>query len=97
MELQSAILDMGRRARAAAHQLVKLSSDQKNRILVAMAEQLLTDEELILAANALDLERARANGLSAAMVDRLTLNPKRLADIARALREVLSCPIQWGR
>lgn len=96
MELQSAILDMGRRARAAAHQLVKLSSDQKNRILVAMAEQLLTDEELILAANALDLERARANGLSAAMVDRLTLNPKRLADIARALREVAELPDPVG-
>lgn len=96
MELQSAILDMGRLARAAAHQLVKLSSDQKNRILVAMAEQLLTDEELILAANALDLERARANGLSAAMVDRLTLNPKRLADIARALREVAELPDPVG-
>lgn len=96
MELQSAILDMGRRARAAAHQLVKLSSDQKNRILVAMAEQLLADETTILAANARDLERAQVNGLSAAMMDRLTLNPKRLADIAQALREVAELPDPVG-
>jgi glutamate-5-semialdehyde dehydrogenase len=96
MELQSAILDMGRRARAAAHQLVKLSSDQKNRILVAMAEQLLADEAAILAANARDLERAEVNGLSSAMMDRLTLNPKRLADIAQALREVAELPDPVG-
>lgn len=96
MELQSAILDMGRRARAAAHQLVKLSSDQKNRILVAMAEQLLADEATILAANARDLERAQVNGLSAAMMDRLRLNPKRLADIAQALREVAELPDPVG-
>ncbi len=96
MELQSAILDMGRRARAAAHQLVKLSSDQKNRILVAMAEQLLADEATILAANARDLERAQVNGLSAAMMDRLTLNPKRLTDIAQALREVAELPDPVG-
>lgn len=96
MDLQSAILDMGRRARAAARKLVKLSSEQKNRILVAMAEQLLADEAVILAANALDLERARANGLSAAMIDRLTLNPKRLADISKALREVAELPDPVG-
>lgn len=96
MDLQSAILDMGRRAWTAARELVKLSSEQKNRILVAMAEQLLADEEVILAANALDLERARANGLSAAMIDRLTLNPKRLADIAKALREVAELPDPVG-
>lgn len=87
---------MGRRARTAARELVKLSSEQKNRILVAMAEQLLADEAVILAANALDLERARANGLSTAMIDRLTLNPKRLADIAKALREVAELPDPVG-
>jgi glutamate-5-semialdehyde dehydrogenase len=96
MDLQSAILDMGRRARAAAHELVKLTTAQKNVILVAMAEQLLADQEEILAANARDLERARANGLSAAMIDRLTLDPKRLAGIAQALKEVAALPDPVG-
>ncbi|MCB1211451.1 MAG: gamma-glutamyl-phosphate reductase, partial [Verrucomicrobiales bacterium] len=62
-DIQSAILDMGRRARAAAHALVKLTSDQKNTILRAMADELLARESEILAANALDLERAEKNGL----------------------------------
>jgi glutamate-5-semialdehyde dehydrogenase len=96
MDIQASILDMGRRARAASHELVKLSSTQKNAILVAMAEQLAADEHLILAANTQDLQRAEANGLSSAMIDRLTLNPKRLAAIAEALREVAALPDPVG-
>jgi glutamate-5-semialdehyde dehydrogenase len=96
MDLQAAILDMGHRARAASHELVKLSSDQKNRILLAMADQLLADQDTILAANAADLGRARSNGLSSAMIDRLTLDPNRLAAIAQALREVAALPDPVG-
>ena len=96
MDLQAAILDMGRRARAASHELVKLSTEQKNRILRAMAGQLRTDEVEILRANALDLERARQNGLSAAMIDRLTLDAKRLEAIAKALEEVAELPDPVG-
>ena len=96
MDIQAAILEMGRRARTAAHALVKLSTEQKNSILLAMAGQIETDETTILTANAADLERARANGLSSAMIDRLTLNPKRLAGIAQALREVAALPDPVG-
>jgi glutamate-5-semialdehyde dehydrogenase len=96
MDLQAAILDMGRRARAASHELVKLSAEQKNRILRAMAGQLRTDEVEILRANMLDLERARQNGLSAAMIDRLTLDAKRLEVIAKALEEVAELPDPVG-
>lgn len=96
MDLQKAILEMGRRARAAAHQLVRLSTEEKNAILRAMAAQLAGDEDEILAANAKDLERARANGLSAAMIDRLTLDAKRLGAIARAVEEVAELPDPVG-
>jgi glutamate-5-semialdehyde dehydrogenase len=96
MDIQASILDMGRRARAASHELVKLSSAQKNTILLAMADQLLADAPAILAANAQDLSRAETNGLSSAMVDRLTLNTKRLAAIAQALREVADLPDPVG-
>lgn len=95
-DIQSAILDMGRRARAAAHALVKLSSDEKNAILVAMADEITARESDILAANALDLERAEKNGLSSAMIDRLRLDPKRLSAIAQAVREVASLPDPVG-
>lgn len=96
MDLQAAILDMGRRARAASHELVKSSTEQKNRILRAMAVQLRVDEAEILRANALDLDRARQNGLSAAMIDRLTLDAKRLEAIAKALEEVAELPDPVG-
>ena len=95
-EIQSAILDMGRRARAASRALVNLTSDQKNAILHAMADEIMARQEGILAANALDLSRADQNGLSKAMIDRLTLDPKRLKAIAEAVREVAMLPDPVG-
>ena len=95
-EIQSAILDMGRRARAASRALVNLTSDQKNAILHAMADEIMARQEGILAANALDLGRAEQNGLSKAMIDRLTLDPKRLKAIADAVREVATLPDPVG-
>jgi glutamate-5-semialdehyde dehydrogenase len=96
MDIANEILKLGQQARAAARRLVNLSSEQKNRILEAMADQLLADEATILEANARDLENARKNGLSHAMIDRLTLNPQRLAGIAKALREVAALPDPVG-
>ncbi|MEZ5384569.1 MAG: glutamate-5-semialdehyde dehydrogenase [Prosthecobacter sp.] len=95
-EIQSAILDMGRRARAASRALVKLTSEQKNTILRAMADEISARQEVILTANALDLARAKENGLSKAMIDRLTLDPKRLQAIADAVREVAILPDPVG-
>jgi glutamate-5-semialdehyde dehydrogenase len=95
-EIQSAILDMGRRARAASRALVNLTSDQKNAILHAMADEIMARQDGILAANALDLGRAEQNGLSKAMIDRLTLDPKRLKAVADAVREVAALPDPVG-
>jgi glutamate-5-semialdehyde dehydrogenase len=95
-EIKSAILDMGRRARAASYALVKLTTAQKNTILVAMAEEIMARQDSILTANALDLARAEQNGLSKAMIDRLTLDPKRLQAVAEAVREVALLPDPVG-
>jgi glutamate-5-semialdehyde dehydrogenase len=95
-EIKSAILDMGRRARAASYALVKLTTGQKNTILVAMAEEIMARQDSILTANALDLARAEQNGLSKAMIDRLTLDPKRLQAVAEAVREVALLPDPVG-
>lgn len=95
-DIQTAILDMGRKARAASRELVKLSSEQKNQILRAMADGLAAHEAAILDANAKDLANAAANGLSKAMIDRLMLDPKRLAAIAQAVREVADLPDPVG-
>ena len=96
LEIQSAILEMGRHARAASHALNKLSSDQKNTILRAMADEIWARREVILSANALDLAAAETNGLSKAMIDRLMLDAKRLRGIADAVREVADLPDPVG-
>lgn len=95
-EVQSAILEMGRKARSASRELVKLTAPQKNDILRAMADGLVARETLILEANAKDLAQAESNGLSKAMIDRLMLNPKRLAAVAQAVREVADLPDPVG-
>ena len=95
-EIQSAILEMGRKARAASRELVKLTTEQKNVILLAMADEIEARQGSILEANAKDLARATENGLSKAMIDRLTLDPKRLKAVADAVREVAALPDPVG-
>lgn len=95
-EIKSAIHEMGRKARAASHALVKLTAAQKNDILRAMADGLVAREKGILEANAQDIEAGEKNGLSKAMLDRLLLNSKRLEAIAQAVREVADLPDPVG-
>ena len=94
--VEQTVLDMGRRARAASHALVKLSSEQKNEILRAMADGIVARTDDILAANALDIAAGESNGLSKAMLDRLLLTPKRLESIAQAVRDVADLPDPVG-
>ncbi len=95
---------MGEQARAAAHVLATLPTERKNAILHAMADALVAREPEILAANALDLAAAAEAGLSAAMQDRLRLDPARIAAMAQGIREVaeLRDPVgeilhEWSR
>ena len=96
MDLSSEILDLGRRARAAARTLAKLSTDQKNAGLRAMADALDSGRADIRAANAGDVEAGQANGLSGAMLDRLRLDDKRLAAMADGIRAVVDLPDPVG-
>ena len=83
--------------RDAAHAIAALPTDAKNALLRAMAEALLADEALILAANARDLEAASAKGVGSAMLDRLRLDAVRLHGIAAAVREVAELPDPVGQ
>ena len=71
-DLKSEILEMGKKARAAAHELAKLTADEKNAILLAMAEAIVANEAAILEANAKDIAAAEESGLTSAMIDRGT-------------------------
>jgi len=96
MTLTDQIHDFGRRARAAARQLRLCTTEQKNAGIRAMADELLAAESDILAANAKDLEKAKANGLSGAMLERLKLDSKRLATMADGVRQVADLPDPVG-
>ena len=80
--------EMGKAARAAAYTVADLSTAEKNQVLMTIADYLEAESAEILAANALDLADARQNGMSAALMDRLTLNPERLSSIASDVRKV---------
>ena len=96
-DLTSRIHEIGAAARDAARLLATTSSAKKNEALLAMAEQLLAQSEAILAANALDLQAGRKNGLSEAMLDRLKLDAKRLNSMAEGIRTAAALPDPVGR
>ena len=85
------------RAREAARVIAASSSTQRQLLIEAMADAVEADSEAILAANAGDLDRARTAGTSGAMLDRLTLDTKRLAGIVAALREIAALPDPVGQ
>jgi glutamate-5-semialdehyde dehydrogenase len=81
------------RARAAASRLVLLSTDEKNALLLAIADAIEAQQKRILAANREDIN---AFGLEGAMRDRLLLTPARITDIARGVRDVAALPDPIG-
>ena len=82
--------------RDAAQQIAQLSTEAKNTLLRAMAASLEADADAILAANAKDMAAAEGKGIAGAMLDRLKLDPSRLAGIAGALRELAALPDPVG-
>ncbi len=82
-------------AKAAKFEIARLSSEQKNAALNAMADALLENEADILAANALDLEAAKGT-VSDVMLDRLLLTSARIAGMAQGIREVAALPDPLG-
>ena len=88
---------MGKQAKEAAFILAQLSTAQKNHALAVIAEQLETQADRILAENNKDIEAARQNGLSDALIDRLLLTPQRLQDIANDVRHVISLTDPVGK
>jgi len=96
MTIEETIHQMGRQARAAAHQLNRLSSEDKNRILLAMAEGLRNAARVIIEANAKDLQAGRDKGLSSAMLDRLRLDEARIEAMALGVEQVAALPDPVG-
>lgn len=87
-DLRQQVHDAARRARIAARVLATLPTVVKDQALHAAADALLAHAAAVLAANAEDLDTARAAGTAEAMLDRLALNPQRIDQIAAGLHQV---------
>ena len=96
MSIENMIETMAKDAKAASRGLRSLGSEQKDDALLRMAGKLLDRKETVMAANRKDLSAARDAGLSAAMLDRLTLNATVITAMADGLREVAALPDPVG-
>ncbi|MCK4879433.1 MAG: glutamate-5-semialdehyde dehydrogenase [Bacteroidales bacterium] len=83
------LIDIGKRAKQASKQLAHLNTDQKNRVLLMVADLLESSASAILEANAADLKQGEEMGLKGAIVERLTLSGERISGIAGGLREIV--------
>ncbi len=90
------LLAMGKTARAAGRKLARLGTTHKNAALLAIADCLDSNAAAILAANELDLAAARTKGIGEALIDRLSLQGKRLAGIIADVRQVAALPDPIG-
>ena len=97
MTLIEQMTQLARQAKAASRELARLETSEKDRVLRAMADALEAAGPGLQAANAKDLEVGRSLALSAAMLDRLALDPERIAAMAAGLREVAALPDPVGR
>ena len=96
-DLQALMLDLGRRARKASRVLALAPPEQKSRALIAAAEAMRGRMPELLEANALDMAKGRAKNLAPSMLDRLSLDEKRIGSMAQSLIDIAALPDPVGR
>ena len=93
-EVAKAVEECARAAKQAAPSLAAASAEAVDAALSGMADRLLEHREAVLEANRADVERSRADGMSAGLLDRLTITPERLTGMAEQLRLLAGAPHQ---
>src|SRR5438874_8596632 len=96
MDLERMMMEMGQAAKKAARVLAAVPTQPKNRALIQAAAGLRRDSGVLLTANRQDVETGQKNGLSAAMLDRLTLTEPRIDAIAKGLELIADLPDPVG-
>jgi glutamate-5-semialdehyde dehydrogenase len=97
MDVKQYMQQVGQKACAAARAMARADTNAKNAALSAMADALLTGEAALIAANQQDLAAGKAQGLDAAMLDRLMLDAPRIAAMAEGLRQIVALPDPVGQ
>ncbi|WP_242077275.1 glutamate-5-semialdehyde dehydrogenase [Brevundimonas diminuta] len=95
-DLKTRMLDLGQRARTAAVLLREAPAAARTRALEILSAKLTAAEPALLAANARDVEAARLNGMTEALIDRLSLSPARIAGMAEAVATIAAVPDPLG-
>src|ERR1700704_1590627 len=88
LDVRQHVRELGRAARAAARALARADAEAKNRALAFMAKDLRSSAKKILAANSADVAQAKKDGADAAFIDRLTLTPKLIEQMAEGVEQV---------
>lgn len=88
MDIKTYMADVGLRARAAAREIGRAETGPKNAALLAIADRIDSDADFLKQENRQDLENGRANGLDAALLDRLELTDERIAAMSEGLRQI---------
>jgi len=96
MDVKAYMHNLGQQARAASRAMAKADTNAKNKALTVMAQAIQRDSAKLVAANARDLAAAKAAGLDAAMLDRLTLTEKGVAGMAEGLLQIAALPDPVG-
>ena len=96
MNIKHYIEEKGRKAREGSRRLASLSTAVKNKALMEMADDIERGAERLRHENRKDIEAGEARSLSSALIDRLTLNDKRIMEMAQGLREVAALPDPVG-
>jgi glutamate-5-semialdehyde dehydrogenase len=97
LDVRTYMRDLGRAARSAARVLARADTDTKNRALREMARELRSRSAELLEANRADVAEAARSGRDAAFIDRLTLSPKSVEQMAQGLEEVAALEDPVGR
>ena len=96
MNIQEYMQKLGQAARLASRAMAKADTQTKNQALLLIAAAIQREAKALLAANQLDIAAAKANGMEDAMLDRLTLSEKSIANMAEGLTQIASLPDPIG-
>lgn len=96
MDIKTYMLQLGQAARAAARIIARADSAAKNRALLAIADAIQRNSATLQAANQQDIAAARSSGLEPAMLDRLTLDSKAIANMVEGLHQIAALPDPVG-
>lgn len=94
--LNNEVLTVAKKARVASYQLAQLNREVKDKALIAMANELKNNIEIISQANKIDVENARKNGTEESIIDRLTLDEARVNEVAQGLLDIAKLPDPIG-